>query len=157
MGKKDALAQGARKASFAVGGGHAGDEVQINPGIVSTEGRDTSFDNVKIEKSFGPRKRFIPLGTTLLVRRAQAADPSGLLLTEQLEQEAPAEGTVLAAGPEAKVTIGDYVVFGKYAGAEFKLNGETLLLMESTEIKGTLVEESESYDANDICTSIGRA
>jgi hypothetical protein len=33
-------------------------------------------------------------------------------------------------------------VFGKYAGAEFKLNGEVLLLMEASEVKGTITTES---------------
>jgi chaperonin GroES len=161
MGRRDALAQGARKATYAVSGdAKATGKIELKN--ISAEGRDKKADAAlqagldAAKKDSGPRKRFIPLGATILVRRKQAEDPSGLLLTENLEKEAPAEGTVLAVGPKSEVTVGDYVVFGKYAGAEFVLNKETLLLMESSEVKGTLVPETFSDDSP-ICTSIGRA
>lgn len=144
MARKDILAAGGRKAAFGVSG-HGDDEITINPGIIAPEG---AFDNVvvpEIVKEVKPRKKFTPLGETLLVRRTPADNPGGILLTETVAKEAPAEGTVLAAGPRVyQLVVGDNVVFGKYAGAEFTLNGETLLLMEVGEIKGTLSDEIPS-------------
>jgi chaperonin GroES len=39
---------------------------------------------------------------------------------------------------DVDVRSGERVVFGKYAGTEFKLNGETLLIMDITDVKGTI-------------------
>ena len=117
-------------------------------------------------------KKFTPAGRTILVRQsavendehrftdqatALKAQVEGVLLVEKEEDkkaDAPAEGIVLAVGPEAdNVQEGDEIVFGKYAGANFNLNGEWLLLMESKEVLGTLstqdieTEEEVTYVA----------
>lgn len=167
MAKRDALAQGARKATYAVSDkAQVGAEVEIKNVMsegdrIAAEQEAAELQQKLAEVKPIERKRFIPLGATILVRRAQATDPTGILLTESLEKDAPAEGTVLEVGPEVEsLHVNDYIVFGKYAGAEFRLNGEVLLLMESNEVKGTLVPE-ESYDNNTACSAmastIGRA
>lgn len=158
MGRKDILAAGGRKAAFGVSG-RGDDEIKINPGIIAPEG---AFDNEvipEIVKEIKTLKKFTPLGETLLVRRTPADNPGGILLTETVAKEAPAEGTVLAVGPRVyQLVVGDNVVFGKYAGAEFTLNGETLLLMEVDEIKGTLSDESrvepEPYINDTACSVV---
>jgi chaperonin GroES len=117
-------------------------------------------------------KKFTPAGRTILVRQsavegdehrftdqaeALKSKTDGVLLIEKEEDkkaDAPAEGVVLAVGPDADtVKEGDEIVFGKYAGAAFNLNGEWLLLMESKEVLGTLstqdieTEEEVTYEA----------
>lgn len=141
MKRKDMLAAGARSATFM--GGVGDNDILRN---VAPEGsRDESVPTVEREKIV--RKRFIPTEGVLLVRRDEGPAASKLIVTETMEQEQPAEGIVLEVGSPISenrgIKVGDHVVFGKYAGAQFKLNGETLLLMEASEIKGTVVDEIE--------------
>jgi co-chaperonin GroES (HSP10) len=99
----------------------------------------------------------------MLVRQTEAADLSPILQgVNQVEKEKPCEGTVLAIGKDLTVvSIGDTVVFGKYSGQEFKLNGEVLLILNLNEIKGVI--EDEQSESEEIsfggCTNltIGRA
>ncbi len=61
-------------------------------------------------------------------------------------QEKPMKGTVLAVGPGAltedgkripmDVKAGDTVLYGKYAGTEVKVHGESYLIMQQREILG---------------------
>jgi chaperonin GroES len=139
--RKDTLAAGAKSAKFAGGVGEG-----AGPSVMSDEDRaalEAETAKIVVEKKQQPKKIFRPLGTTLLVRRADPEKMSDILLTETLEKEKPAEGTVLEVGPKVvDVKRGDSIVFGKYAGTEFKLNGEVLLIMEESEVKGTLDEET---------------
>ena len=141
--RKDQLAAGARTAKFAVGGTAvpgASDDIFRN---VAPEGsRDTS--EVKVEHAPVVKQIFRPLGTTLLVRRKTVAEMSTIIIDEAMEKEQPSEGTIIAVGKKVlDVHPGEKVVFGKYAGSEFKLNGEILLIMDIEDIKGTV--EAESY------------
>lgn len=134
--RKDVLAAGARSATF--NGGIGDNDIFRN---VAPEGsRDEEIPVV--ESTPVPRKKFIPTAGVLLVRRDEARSASSILITETMEKEQPAEGTVLEAGPDVTIAVGSHIVFGKYAGAEFRLNGETLLLMDATEVKGTIVDET---------------
>jgi hypothetical protein len=59
-----------------------------------------------------------------------------------MDKEQPAEGTVVVVGKKVvDIAADDHVVFGKYSGTEFKLNGETLLIMDIEDIKGTVEDE----------------
>jgi co-chaperonin GroES (HSP10) len=90
------------------------------------------------------RKKFIPAGEVLLVRRAEAKLGSGILeLAESVEKEQPAEGTIIGVSRvhEHEYTIGQYIAFGRYSGTLFPLNGEVLLLLEAEEVKGEIVDE----------------
>lgn len=139
--RKDTLAAGAKSAKFAGGVG----ENDINRNLMSEEDRaalEAETAKIVIEKAQAPKKVFRPLGTTILVRRLEPEKLSDILITETLEKEKPAEGTVLVVGKKVvDVVAGDQVVFGKYAGTEFKLNGETLLIMDEADIKGLLEPE----------------
>jgi chaperonin GroES len=175
---KDQLARGARSASY----GYAGrpDEA-IELRNVSNEPRDVEGEaaiTAEAAATKAPLRKFTPAGHQILVRQA-AVEGDGKRFTDQLsalkdksskvviieseeekKADAPAEGTVLATGPGSEdydmtVSPGDYIVFGKYSGAAFKLNGEWLLLMGVNEVLGTLsdvtVEEEieETFDALD--------
>lgn len=138
--RKDRLAAGARSATFAGGFGKG-----EGKGLVMSEkdrkAADADLKKIVIEKKTEPRKKFIPTEEVMLVRRAEVVQ-SGLLIADLSEKEKPAEGTVIERGPSVKFNIGDHVVFGKYAGTEFKLNGEVLLLMNISDILGTLEDEA---------------
>lgn len=149
MARKDLLAAGARSAQF-VGAGKADDKIVIR-NVMSDEDaavldKEQNELLAKIAETTKPviRKKFIPNKGVLLVRRIEVADPQGILLADSTEKEKPAEGIVLEVGKSAPYSIGDHLVFGKYSGTEFKLNGEILLLIEVGEIKGILVDEDPS-------------
>ena len=46
------------------------------------------------------------------------------------------EGEIVAVGPGARNEQGVLVLFGKWAGAEVKLDGEELLVMKETDLMG---------------------
>jgi chaperonin GroES len=153
--RKDTLAAGARRATFAGGSGDGDIFRNVAP-------EDTREDFVP-DTTATPisRKAFRPLGTDLLVRRTEAKNLSDILITDTLEKEQPCEGDVLAIGNSVtNVSVGDTVVFGKYSGQEFKLNGEVLLIMKLEEVRGIIAEEQPADDSPSYgCISghIGRA
>lgn len=134
--RRDLLAAGAPKAQFAGGFG------DTDFGRNLYKGDDAEAVILPVEKTVAPRKRFRPLGKTILVRRAETK--YGDIVLTDAAQEKPAEGTVLARGPEAHtVEVGEEIAFGRYAGAELPLNGETLLLMSITEVLGVIESEMD--------------
>src|SRR5260370_1395012 len=139
--RKDILAAGFRSAKFAGGVGDG-----AGPSVMSDEDRaklEAETAAVVVEKVKKAKKIFRPRGTTLLVQRVSEEELSNVLITDTMEKEKPAEGTVLAIGKKVvDATIRHRVGFGKYAGTEFKLNGETLLIMNEDDIKGTIEDES---------------
>jgi chaperonin GroES len=68
---------------------------------------------------------------------------SGIVLPDTAKEK-PQEGKVIAVGPGAfdtdgkriaiDVTTGDKVLYAKYAGTEFKLDGEDLLIVSQKDI-----------------------
>lgn len=134
--RRDVLAAGAKSATFAGGMG----DTDYSRNLY--KGTDEEVSIIPTEVVKAPRKTFVPLGAMILVRRAEAKTPAGVILADTVQQDKPAEGTVLAVGPDATtLQTGQYIVFGRYAGAEFPLNGETLLLMQSKEVLGFLKDE----------------
>jgi len=158
--RRDTLAAGARKAQFSVGSASVDEPIELKN--VAPEEENVPVVVPEVTKVEQPKKIFRPLAGVLLVRRTEVELGHGVIITETMEQERPAEGLVLAAGPNDEgVHQGDYIVFGKYAGAEFRLNGETLLLMNSDEARGILedaptVQTDQDWTPNG-CTAIGRA
>ena len=132
--RKDILAAGGRKATFAGGSG----ENDIFRNVAPEEPR---VDVPTITPAPIVPKKFIPLGGVLLVRRLVEESTCKLIVTDTMEKEQPSEGIVLEVGSGIDIEVGAHIVFGKYAGAQFKLNGETLLLMDYADVKGTIVDE----------------
>jgi chaperonin GroES len=90
-------------------------------------------------------KKLRPLGDRVVVQpSAREEMTKGGIVIPDTAKEKPQEGTVLAAGPgrvlddgkrEAMdVKAGDKVLYGKYAGTEFKLEGEDLLIVSQKDI-----------------------
>ena len=83
--------------------------------------------------------------TDRIVVRALAREQktsSGIVLPDTAKEK-PQEGEVIAVGPgrfEAgqriapEVKVGDRVIFAKYAGTEFKVNNEELLIMRESDL-----------------------
>jgi chaperonin GroES len=86
-----------------------------------------------------------PLGDRLVVKPTPREEmtKSGIVLPDTAK-ERPQEGTILAVGPgailedgsrgEMDVSVGQKVLFQKYAGTEFKLDDEELLILSQKDI-----------------------
>ena len=86
-----------------------------------------------------------PLGDRVVVKPSAREEmtKSGIVLPDTVKEK-PQEGEVLAAGPgkmlddgkrEAMdVKVGDKVLYAKYAGTEFKVDGEELLIVSQKDI-----------------------
>jgi co-chaperonin GroES (HSP10) len=138
MPRKDVLAAGQRSAQF-VGG--MGDGIDLHK--VSDEPR---MEFIPEPTPAARRKKFVPAGEVLLVKRAEAKLGNGIIeLAESVEKERPAEGQVLAVSQVHKheYQSGQYVAFGRYSGTLFVLNGEELLLLPAEDVLGYIVDEEE--------------
>ncbi len=84
-----------------------------------------------------------PLGARVLIRplEQEARTASGLLLPETAKEK-PQMGLVIAVGDdeEIKVKANDKVLFAKYSGTEFKMDGQEYLLMDANDILARVVE-----------------
>jgi chaperonin GroES len=86
-----------------------------------------------------------PLGDKVVVKPSEAEDKSagGIILPDAAKQK-PQEGTVIAVGNgrtldngerrQLSVKVGDAVVYSKYGGTEFKLEGETVMILDEDQI-----------------------
>ncbi len=89
-----------------------------------------------------------PLGDRVLVEALEAEEVTkGGIVLPQNAQEKPQQAKVVAVGkgkisdgkliaPEVKV--GDVVLYGKYSGTEFKLDGKDLLMLREDDIMGII-------------------
>ena len=86
-----------------------------------------------------------PLGDRLLVEPAEQEEmtASGIVLP-QTAKEKPMQGKVLAVGPGARkesgehilpdVTVGETVLYAKYAGTEVKIDGKKYLILKESDV-----------------------
>ena len=81
-----------------------------------------------------------PLADKVIVQQAEAETKtaSGIIIPDTA-QEKPQKGNVVAVGKGTKdnpttLKVGDVVLYGKYAGTEFKYDGEDYLIMKESDI-----------------------
>ncbi|HTX80521.1 MAG TPA: co-chaperone GroES [Longilinea sp.] len=78
-----------------------------------------------------------PLGSRVLIRPLgqEGRTASGLYLPETA-QDKPQTGEVVAVGDdeEIKLKVGDKVLFAKYSGTDFKLDGADYILFEANDV-----------------------
>ncbi|MGH2535653.1 MAG: co-chaperone GroES [Thermomicrobiales bacterium] len=86
-----------------------------------------------------------PLGDRVVVRplSREETTKSGIVLPDTAKEK-PQRGTVIAAGAgrldddgdriPMDVTVGDQILFAKYAGTEFKLDDDELLILSEKDI-----------------------
>ena len=96
-------------------------------------------------------KKLRPLGDRIVVQPTPREEmtKSGIVLPDTAKEK-PQEGTVLAVGPgrtlddgtreQIDVAVGQRVLYAKYAGTEFKIDGEELLIISQKDILA-IVEE----------------
>ena len=92
--------------------------------------------------------KFRPLHDRVIVKRTQEEEKTaGGIFIPDTAKEKPQEGKVVAVGPgkheDGKVIplgvkAGDKILFGKYSGAEIKLDGEEHLIMREDDILGIM-------------------
>ena len=92
-----------------------------------------------------------PMGDRVVIRPAarEEATRSGIVLPDT-SKEKPQRGEILAVGPgrvsdEGKkipmeVKVGDTVLFAKYAGTEFKLEDDELLILSEKDVLAIVIE-----------------
>lgn len=96
-----------------------------------------------------------PLQDRILIRRLESEeDMRGGIVIPDTAKEKPQEGEVVAVGDgkvldngqkhEMTVKVGDRILFGKYSGAEVKIDDEELLIMREDEVLGILEGQSVS-------------
>jgi chaperonin GroES len=86
-----------------------------------------------------------PLGSRVVVEPIEQEDvtASGIVLPETAKEK-PQRGKVLSIGPgdrdesgkriQMDVSVGDTVLFAKYAGTEIKLDGKKLLILRESDL-----------------------
>ncbi|MGH7923301.1 MAG: co-chaperone GroES [Candidatus Binatus sp.] len=90
-----------------------------------------------------------PLGDRILVKRVKEEERTkGGIIIPDTAKEKPQEGKVVAVGKGKRdddgklipieVKAGDKILFGKYSGSEFKLEGEDLLILREDDILGII-------------------
>ncbi len=90
-------------------------------------------------------KKLRPLGDRVVIEPTAREEmtKSGIVLPDTVKEK-PREGTILAAGPGGlnddgkrepmDVKVGDKVLYAKYAGTEFKVDGDELLIVSQKDI-----------------------
>jgi len=89
--------------------------------------------------------KITPLGDRLVIRAKarEEVTKSGIVLPDTVKEK-PQEGEIIAVGPgmlddkgkrvAMDVKVGDSVLYAKYAGTEFKLDGEELLILRQSDV-----------------------
>ena len=90
-----------------------------------------------------------PLHDRILIRRIDEKEAvKGGIIIPDTAKEKPQEGEVIAVGNGKKtedgniipldVNAGDRILFGKYSGAEIKMEGEEFLILREEEVLGII-------------------
>ena len=88
-----------------------------------------------------------PLDDRVVVKPVDAEEKTaGGIVLPDTAKEKPQKGTVVAVGPgklldsgkraEVAVKKGDVVLYGKYAGSDFKLEGEEFKIIHESDLLG---------------------
>ena len=92
-----------------------------------------------------------PLDDRVVVEPLEAEEvTAGGIVLPDTAQEKPQRGTVLAVGPgklldsgergELSVTIGDEVIYGKYAGSDVEVDGREVKILRETDILAKVIK-----------------
>lgn len=101
---------------------------------------------MSIKQIEGEKMNIKPMQDRLLVKPVdeEQKTASGIIVPDTAAKEKPMRGEVIAAGPgkvseegtrlPMDVKVGDQVIYGKYAGTEFKLEDDQLLIIEQNDV-----------------------
>ena len=104
------------------------------PGGLEQEGNDMAFR---------------PLHDRVVVKRLEGEEKTkGGIIIPDTVKEKPQEGKIIAVGPGGRdengkltpldVKAGDRILFGKWSGTEFKIDGDDLLIMKESDVLGVV-------------------
>lgn len=90
-----------------------------------------------------------PLSDRIVVepRETESKSAGGIVIPDTADQGKPVRGKVIAIGhgkyvdgkiQPLQVNIGDEILFGKYAGTNFKLSEKEYLIMREEDVMGVL-------------------
>ena len=93
--------------------------------------------------------KFRPLHDRVVVRRLDAEEKTkGGIIIPDTVKEKPQEGEIVAVVPGGRdekgklvpldLKKGDKILFGKWSGAEVKIDGEELLIMKESDVMGVI-------------------
>lgn len=88
--------------------------------------------------------KLVPLGNKIVLKQLEAEETtkSGIVLPGQAKEK-PQEAEVIAVGPggvvdgkevKMEVSVGQKVIYSKYAGTEVKLEGEEFIIVRQSDI-----------------------
>ena len=94
--------------------------------------------------------KLAPLGDRVVLKQLEAEETtkSGIVLPGNA-QEKPQQAEIIAVGPggivdgkevEMQVSVGDKVIYSKYAGTEVKLDGEEFIVVRQNDIVAKVVD-----------------
>ena len=100
-----------------------------------------------------------PLGDRVVIKNVEAEETtkSGLLLTTSAKEK-PQMAVVLAVGPGGNVdgkevtmhvSVGQKVIYSKYAGTECKLDGEEYIIVRQSDILAVVEYSAASVHPNE--------
>lgn len=90
-----------------------------------------------------------PLGDRVVVEPIEQEEvTAGGIVLPETAKEKPQQGLIMAAGPGARdedgeriemdVKVGDKVLYAKYSGTEFKVDGKKLLILRESDLLAIL-------------------
>lgn len=106
---------------------------------------DTAIKTPQANGTTAPAAKLTPLGDRVVVRPLgrEETTKSGIVLPDTVKEK-PQRGTVIATGQGRRdddgaripldVTVGDQVLFARYAGTDFKLEDEELLILAEKDV-----------------------
>jgi chaperonin GroES len=83
---------------------------------------------------------FQPLGKRVLIKRVEESNTtaSGIIIPDNATEK-PSQGEVVAVSHEvSELSVGNKVLFGKYAGNEVTLENEKYLVLDTDDIFGII-------------------
>lgn len=81
-----------------------------------------------------------PVNDRILVKPSKAEETTkGGIIIPDTAKEKPSKGEIIAVGPgkdgkKLSLKVGQTVIYGKYAGQELDIDGETLLIMREDDV-----------------------
>jgi chaperonin GroES len=112
---------------------------------------DTTHQDTMTNGATATAVQLRPLADRVVVRPLgrEETTKSGIVIPDTAKEK-PMRGTILAAGAGRRdddgdripldVQVGDQVLFAKYAGTEFKLDDEELLILKETDLLAVVSE-----------------
>jgi chaperonin GroES len=93
-----------------------------------------------------------PLGSRVVIEPIEQEEvTAGGIVLPETAKEKPQKGKVLSTGPGDRdedgkripmdVSVGDTVLFAKYAGTEIKIDGKKLLILRESDLLAIVVEK----------------